>query len=359
MMNVTSRYILRRFGGLFAGLMAAFVVLYMIVDFLDRLDVLLRHDASLSASVRYFVFKIPLMITHVLPAATLVATLLSLGMLARSNEITAWRASGVSLWQTGRPILAAALLLSFAAFAWEEIVVPYATRQFEHVNRVEIRKHPERSLLSDRQVWYQGRQGFYNIDLVDMRRKTLYGLTIYRLTPDFEIAAIVEVKSATWTGDRWHTQGIIEHAGVAGGEVTTRRVPDGQALIDEPIDDFLEIKRNPEELSYRALKDRVEGLKRKGIDASHFLVDLNLKLALPFAALVLAWVGLPIAGAVRRQPSIPQILSGGLVVGFSYWVILGFARSLGESGLLDPLVAAWSANAILCLAGLALFLGSE
>jgi lipopolysaccharide export system permease protein len=358
-MNVTSRYILRQFGAVFAALMAAFVVLYMIVDFLDRLDILLRHDASLSASVRYFVFKIPLMITHVLPAATLVATLLSLGMLARSNEITAWRASGVSLWQTGRPVLVAAMAISLCAFAWEEFVVPYAARQFEHVNRVEIRKLPEKSLLSDRQIWFQGREGFYNVDLVDMRRKTLYGLTIYRVTPDFEIAAIIEVDSATWTGDRWHTTGIVEHAEESGGDLNTRTWPDGTDLIEEPINEFLAIKRNPEELSYRELRDRIDGLSRKGIDASHLRVDLNLKLAVPFAALVLAWIGVPIAGAVRHLPSIPQILAGGLIVGFSYWVILGFARSLGETGLLDPVLAAWSANGILGLVGIALFLGSE
>lgn len=358
-MTVTSLYILRRFAAVFFALMATFVVLYLIVDVLDRLDILFRHDATLSASVRYFVFKIPLMITHVLPAATLVATLLALGLLARSNEITAWRASGVSLWQTGRPLLGAALAISGFAFAWEEFVVPQAARRFEHVNRVEIRKLPETSLLSDKQIWFQGSGGFYNVDLIDMRRRTLYGLTVYRLTPDFRISAIIEAKSASWTGDRWHTEGVVEHAGLPGGDLTSRDRPDGLELIDEPIADFLAIKRNPEELSYRELRDRIESLSRKGVDASHLKVDLNLKLAVPFASLILACIGVPIAGAVRRQPSIPQILAGGLVVGFSYWVVLGFARSLGEGGLLDPVLAAWSANAVLGLVGVALFLGSE
>ncbi len=358
-MTTSSRYILRSFGSIFVALMAAFVLLYLIVDFLDRLDILLRHHATISASIRYFLFKIPLMVTHMIPAAVLVATLVSLGLLARSNEITAWRASGVSLWQTGRPILAAALGISLLAFAWDEIIVPYSTRQFEHVNRVEIRKRPERSLLSDRQIWYQGRRGFYNIDLVDLRRKSLYGVTLYRLTEEFRISAIVEVDRASWKRGAWYTRGVTEHAELPNGDVITTVLPDGSDLIDEPLEAFKEIKRNPEELSYRALRQRIDDLTRKGIDASQFLVDLNLKLALPFAALVLAWIGIPLAGAVRRQPSVPQILGGGLLIGFSYWVILGFGRSLGESGVLDPVIAAWSANGILTLVGIGLFLGSE
>ena len=299
------------------------------------------------------------MITQLVPAAALVATLLSLGLLARNNEIIALRASGVSLWQMARPLLAIGLVISFAALSWDELVVPYSAQQFEYVNRVEIRKRGEQSILSDRQIWYQGKEGFFNIELVDTRRNSLYGLTLYRLTPSFEIASIVAVKQATWTGAEWYTQGVVEHIITTAGEVRSRELADGQKLIDEPIDDFREIQRNPEELSYHALNARIDGLAKKGIDASHYLVDLNLKIALPFAALVLTWVGIPIGGAVRRNPSVAQILAGGLAVGFSYWVVLGFARSLGETGILDPIVAAWSANGILALGGIALFLNSE
>ena len=320
---------------------------------------LLRHGATLSAAVRYFLFKVPLMITQLLPAAALVATLLSLGLLARRNEITALRASGVSLWQTAQPLLGAGLLISVAALAWDEFVVPGATQELEFVYRVEIKKQGQRSLLSGRQIWYQGRDGFYHIDLVDMRRNSLYGLTIYRMSPTFEIDSIVEIDRATWMDGEWQTFGVIEHRSATGAEPPTRQLHNGAVRIEEPIDDFREIKRKAEELSYAALRERIDGLRRKGIDASHYLVDLNLKLALPFASLVLTWIGIPIGGAVRRNPNLPQILAGGMAVGFSYWVILGFARSLGESGVLDPVLSAWAANGILALVGLAVFLKSE
>lgn len=358
-MTITSRYVLRQWWAIFAPLLAGFILLYLVVDFLDRLDVFLRHDATASATARYFLFKIPLMITQTLPAAALVATLLSLGILTRSNEITAWRASGVSLWQTTRPLLAMGILLSGAALAWNEAVVPYATQKFEHVNRVEVRKRGQQSLLADKHIWYRGRGGFYNIEHADARRQSLYGLTIFSLSENFEITSIVDVRSAHWDGEAWVTEGIIEHAIGEQGEVLTRRLPNGTALLEESIDDFLEIKRDPEELSYRSLRARIDGLGNKGIDASHYLVDLHLKISVPFAVLMMTWIAIPLAGSVRRNPSIAQILASGLVIGFSYWVVLGLGRSLGATGLIGPITAAWSANAIMGLTGLALFLRSE
>ena len=82
-------------------------------------------------------------------------------------------------------------------------------------------------------------------------------------------------------------------------------------------------------------------------------------MSLPFANAVLAFVAIPIAGRLRRHPSIAAIVGIGAAVGFLYWVILGLATSLGETGTLPPLLAAWSANAIYMLLGVALYLYGE
>src|SRR5437899_2841087 len=97
---VSSRYLLRELLGLLVPILLAFVIIYLLVDFFDRLDTLLKNHATLAAAVRYSAFKVPLIVTQIIPPATLAAMLLSLGVLSRRNEIIAWRASGVSLLQT-------------------------------------------------------------------------------------------------------------------------------------------------------------------------------------------------------------------------------------------------------------------
>ncbi len=358
-MRVYSRHLIRQYGSIFLPLMAAFVALYLIVDFLDRLDILLRHDASASESLRYFLFKIPLMVTQIAPAAAMVAVLVSLGLMGRRNEIVALRACGISLWQMAIPLLGVGFCLSLAAIAWDEFVVPYASRQFEYVNNVEIRNRGERALLSDREIWLQGSGGFYHIDHVDLRRGELYGVTMLSVGPDFTSESVVEIRQARWAGDHWQVDGAVRHRLGPSGELRSEAVPNPELLIREPLSEFTEVQRQPEELSFLELRDRIRRLSRKGIDASNYLVDLYLKLALPFSIVALMLIGIPIAGSVRRNPSVAQALASGLVVGFAYWVVLGFARSLGESGVVGAALAAWAANAIAVMLGGVLFLRGE
>jgi lipopolysaccharide export system permease protein len=79
----------------------------------------------------------------------------------------------------------------------------------------------------------------------------------------------------------------------------------------------------------------------------------------PFTTFVLAAVAIPLAGRVRRHPSIAAVVGIGFVIGFAYWVLLGLTNSLGLSGALPPAVSAWAANIVFLLIGVALFLSQE
>lgn len=357
-LSVLSRYVIGQFFATFVPVMAAFVLLYVVIDLFDRLDILLRHQASAGEAARYFVYKIPLMLTQITPPAVIVSVLLTLGLMSRRNEIIAFRASGVSLGQTALPLLVATAAISFVALAWNETVVPYSSRKFQYVNNVEIRKRGLRGILSDREIWYHGATGFYSIEHVDRVRQTVYGLVIYQLDEHFRLISVIQVPEAQWRNERWIATGAVQHQ-IGDKTFSALPVPSDALVIPETLGDFLEVQREPEELSYSMLRQRIAALTSKGIDASHYLVDLHLKLALPFASAVLALVAIPISGRLRRHPSIAAIVGVGTAVGFCYWVILALANSLGQSGALPPLPAAWAANAIFVLVGLALFLSSD
>jgi lipopolysaccharide export system permease protein len=355
---VTSRYVVRQFLSLFVPILATFVLLYVLVDLFDRLDILLRHDATLGASTRYFLFKIPLMVTQVTPPAVITAVLLGFGLLARYNEISAFRASGISLFQTAAPVVLTAAGISCAALIWNETIVPYCSQQFQLINNLEIRKRELRGVLSDRHIWFHGAAGFYHIDHVNKAEQTIYGLLIYRLDDAFMLQSVVEIPKAKWRDGQWHlSQAIERQLGADSPVARTLELTD--IGISETLDDFLAVQRAPEELSFLVLREWIRDLTQKGIDASEYLVDLHLKLALPFASLVLAMVGASIGGRVRRHPSLAAIIGLGLAVGFAYWVVFGFASSFGRNGVLPPIVAAWAANLVFALTGAALFLYGE
>lgn len=357
--SVTSRYLVRECIGFLLPVLLTFLLLYIIVDFFDRLDLLLRSHANPLAAVRYFLFKVPLILTQVMPPAVLTAVLLSLGMLSHRNEIVAWRASGISLTQTALPLVALAGAISAGTLLWNETVVPYCTRECQYINNIEIRKRPQRGILSERGIWYHGAAGFYSIDQLDPRRGVLLGLTIYQTGDDFRLRNIIEATSAQWTDSGWVTSGAVEHLIGSDGQLSTRNLPADQAVISEGLSDFLEVHREPDELSYLELRRRMRDLRRKGIDPSTYLVDLHMKLAVPFTALVLSFVAIPLAGRVQRHSSVAATVGAGLALGFGYWVLLALSNALGQSGVLPAAVSAWAANVIFLLLGGGLFLTFE
>src|SRR3989441_651428 len=253
LLPVVGRHLAREFLAAFALSLAAFVVIYVTAEFFDRLDSFLRHDVATGAIARYFVFKLPLVVTQVTPFAVLVGALVGLGLLARQNEFVALRACGVSVWQIAAPLLGLAALISASAFAWNETVVPYSAHRWHEIENLEIKGRGPASVFAGREVWFHGRAGFYNIDRVSPRKQTLWGLAVYQLDADFRLARLIEAESAVWDGARWQLVGARTLEFAAEGVREQGAAPPGFA-IPETLEDFRAVSVEPEELSYGMLR---------------------------------------------------------------------------------------------------------
>ncbi len=354
-----SRYLLREFVRLFALCMLGFILVYVLVDFFDRFGTYLKYRPPIRLVLSYFVFKIPLIVTQLVPVATLGGVLLGLGVMARHNELTAMRASGVSTLQIARPLLVAAVVLSVAIFIWNESVVPYCSERFRHIDNVEIRNRSQKALLDDQGIWFHGKAGIYSIEQFDARKQTILGLIVYDFSPGFELQRLIEIPSARWIKDGWALETPIERRFDAGGNVITRELQPSDFVLPDAPQDLQVMQKEPDELSFAKLRRHIRELSRKGIDATEYLVDLHLKLAVPLVPLVMVLIGVPLSTRSRRRHTLATSIGIGLSVGFSYWVLLALAVSLGHGGAIPAIVAAWTANAVFGILGAFLFLGTE
>ncbi len=352
------RYVLREFLRLFALCMLGFILVYVLVDFFDRFGTYLKYRPPVRLILSYFLFKIPLILTQLVPVATLGGALMALGVMARHNELTAMRASGVSTLQIARPLLVVGVALSIAIFAWDESVVPYCSERYRHIDNVEIRNKPQKALLDDQGIWFHGKAGIYNIEQFDARKQTILGLTVYDFSPGFELQRLIEIPSAHWEGNAWALETPIERR-FEGTNVVTRALQPADFVLPDAPQDLQVVQKEPDELNFAKLRRHIRELTRKGIDATEYLVDLHLKLAVPFVPLVMVLVAVPLSTRNPRQRPLATSIGIGLAVGFSYWVLLALSVSLGHGGAIPPLVAAWTANAVFAVLGAFLFLGAE
>jgi lipopolysaccharide export system permease protein len=352
------RHIAREFLRTFALTLLAFVAIFLLADFFDRFDTFLEHDAGASAILRLFLYRIPLVMTQVAPLAVLAGGLIGLGLLARQNEFVAMRACGVSVWQVLAPLAVLTAVISVGTFAWNETVVPASARRWHQVWNQEIKQKYSAGVFTGREFWYHGRAGFYNVDRVVPRRHQLIGLTIYQLGSDFRPVRVIRARTATWTGTDWQLEAprTLHFDTEPSREVPG--TPPGFTL-PETLDDFRVVSVEAEEFSYRMLRDQIASLQSKGVDASESWVDLHLKVALPAASLVLILVAVPLAARGTRVSSLPAAVGTGFVLGFCYFIVLAFARALGQTGALPPLLAAWTSNLLFVLIGVYNLLGAD
>jgi lipopolysaccharide export system permease protein len=354
-----SSYLLREFGRSLGLCLAGFIGLYLCVDFFERFRGFLSHGAGPGLISLYFVLKAPRIVTEMMPVAVLASILLSLGGLARRNELMALRSCGVSLWQIAAPIAGACLAISLLTLLWNEYVVPECSIRAHYVERVRIKNKPFRGHFGEFELWYHGKKNFTNIERFDAKRNQIHGVTRYEFDDQFRLVRIVKAATATWNGERWTGDEASEVLLAPDGTLETKPLPGDRIGVVETPEDFGAVYREPEDLSFSALRAEIQDLRQKGIDTTDATVDLWLKLAVPFVSLIMALVAIPLAARHDRNSSVAANVGAALVVGFSYWVVLALTMSLGRTGVLPAPIAAWSANLIFAAIGLIFFLSSE
>jgi len=343
-MSIVARYLATRYLRVFAVAMVAACGLFLVVDVFDRLGQIVSYDPSWKHVLGYFLFKIPKIVFDIYPAASLLAALVSIGLLSRHREILALRACGVSAWQLAWPIVAVAALTSVTALCWNETVVPVAAARSRWLWDVEIKQKVYRGVFDAASLWFQSKDGFVHIAQYDAEQRVIRGLTLYESDPAFALHRIVEVPLMRWSDSGWTSSAGVVKDLVSPDSITARPLAAGEFHLGEDPDNLAARKRKSEEFSFRQLRDQIALLESKGLGADEFLVDLHHKLAWPFSGLVVALLGVPLALRNGARNGIAANVGAGMIVGFSYWVLTGLALSAGRTGGLSPLVAAWAAN---------------
>ena len=129
-------YIMRAFLVPFFILLFAFTLLFIIMDMYNDVGDFLDNEASVSTSIEYFVLKIPGNIRFILPITVLLSCMYALANLGRTRELTAIRASGISLGRCGLPIFIIGFCVMLVNFYFNEQLVPETTRKAELVRRL-------------------------------------------------------------------------------------------------------------------------------------------------------------------------------------------------------------------------------
>lgn len=350
-MNLLARWLVGLYLRTFALCLAGAIGLLLVVEFFTRIGDFASYDSSPALVAAYFALKTPKWLVEVYPAASLLAVLLGIGSLVHTNEVVAMRSCGLSLVRIGRPLFLTAMVLSVAALAFNEVVVPPASARARSIKDIDIKSMDSRGMLDATSLWLQVPRGFLNIDYFDATANRLEGVTLHEVDDRFRLQRLVEIPHARWDEERWLWDTGTVRTFAADGTFTYT------PLGDEPVDlggnpaEFRRKAPKSDEFNVRTLAERVRMLRAKGLDPAALETDLHFKLALPLSGIITVLIGLPLALRGSARSGSAQHIGTGMAVCFLYWLLQALTVSAGHAGTLPPAVAAWSANAVFVLVG--------
>ncbi len=360
--NTLDRYILVRFFNVLVVALFSGLSVYLVADLTENVEDILQNEIASSVVFDYYRYKSFSIIYEIAPIIVLVTTLTTFGLLSRTNEVTACKAAGISLYRMSIPVLAAAAVLAFLAGTLQSEVLPAANSRVAELKAV-IKGQQGQSILhpgrrADR-LWIYGKENqLYNYSFYDEKRRELHNLQIFKFDPDYRLVARLRVEKATHIENGWWTFSRGWARTFEGREITGFSTFDTPVKyrLQEPPDYFAGGLKPPEEMSFVELRDYVHELKTSGQEVPSLEVELYNKIAYPFISLVMALVALPFAFRLGRHGALYGI-GISLVLGIILLVVLSVFTALGNNAILPPIVAIWSPAAIFAVFSLYLFLG--
>jgi LPS export ABC transporter permease LptG len=343
-------YVLRGFWFFFAIVLGVFSSLFIVVTLFELLPDILTNKIKAGVVIAYFVFLMPQIFFWVVPLAVLLAILINLGTLTKTNEILAVKAGAISLYRMSLPIIMMAALLSGAVYVMQEYVLPWTNqRQDEYRDMIKGRA-PQTYRDPSRKLMMGSGNRLYYYTLFDPALNTFGNLTILKLDPTtFQPVERFFAKHATWNGNNWileegwHRQFSVDH------KTHTETFDKRPVEMDAP-GYFTREVREADQMNYAELRHYVADLQRSGFDVGRLTVDLYQKLSFPMVSFIMALIGVPFSFKTGRKGAFYGI-GFCLAIGIIYWLTFELFGKLGGINQLSPFVAAWFPNIIFGASG--------
>jgi len=349
MIRILDRLVALSFFKVFLSFTLGAPILFVLGDITENLEGYLDQELTGLAISKAYFFMLPQFIEWAFPIAALVGVVFTIQTMTLHREIVAAKAGGVSFHRLIVPILTLGVFLTGVALGLSA-VVPRANTIAAEILQQESRRRDFRGNFS-----FQGEDGRnFSVQSLNVSAGTLNEVVMETVEPgsnrplDHLIAKIVRFDPAIgWTFEDGYYRVFLED----GEELAfTYQSLQTRGFTERP-EEFLEEPKAPEEMTYDEMGRLAEIMTRSGGQPHKLLVDRQEKLAIPVATLVIILFGAPLATSTKRGGTAYGI-GIALLSTILYMLLFRISGAFGETGTLEPFVAAWLPNLLFLGAGI-------
>ena len=346
--------ILRDFAMYLIMILATFLILALVFTFFELLTDIVRNKVSFIVLAEYLLNLSPSLIYLMAPMSVLLAVLITFGLMEKSSELTAMKATGISIYRATLPVLVLAALFATGLFIFDQAYIPHTNRRQE-ILRNQIKGKPPQTYLQADRKWIFGESNqIYYYQVFDPDTDRFGGISVFEFDPTtFQMTRRIHADAAHWEPGlkKW----VFENGwtrSLRGASILEYRTFD-VATFNELSEDpgyFKKEVRQSSEMDYETLRNYIQDLQQSGFDTVRLKVQLQKKIAFPLITLVMAILAIPFAARGRQGGALAGVAIA-LGIAIVYWVTAGIFEAMGNANQLPALLAAWAPDFIFALAG--------
>ena len=361
-LSILARYLLRRFFLTFFVSIACFILIFNLVNLVENIGKYVESGAKATDIALYYFYFTPFIVVLTCPIATLLAAIFSIGLLAKTNELTAMKAAGISIYRIAVVLMTGGLVIAGGLWIFGEMVLPEANYRKNIIKTERIERRKSESASVYRNQMFQGLDGRI-FQFGNYVSKSATGEDV--LIQTFEGRALrqiitadkLEWRDSIWVGTNvgWKEIGDLDTAAQPIITITHDSLAFPQ-FRERPnfFEDWF-TRQDAYSMDYFKLKRFIAVSRSLGKNVKSQLVDLYNKTSFPLINVIIILIGVALASNPRRAG---LGISFGLSMGISFvfFTMVKIAIEMGHNGIISPMLAAWGTNVVFLLLGLILLI---
>jgi len=340
-------FILKEFLWTMAFVFSLFLAIAFVMVLFDELEVMRTHQASFRLGIIYVLLRLPHEIVRASPMVVVLSMMISIGNLIRHNEMLILNIVGYSPLRLAAPLATALGVLILGLMVFYESVCGPLANQAHTFMEMRIKGSPQ-GLAGDSGIWLYGEKDrIYRARDFFPYTREIRGLSIFEFAgAERKNPVRLDAEVAVWNPSvgGWNLKNVVARTIQEDGSVKRDLYPSYFYYFASP-DDFARVTLEPEQMSRSDLARLIASIRNAGQDPRHYLPDLRIKEAFPFAVFflgMLAYGGTLYLGMAGRVSGVGI----GLVIVIFYFMSLSLGESLAKKDLIYPWLGAWAPNLI-------------
>lgn len=316
MTTLIDRYIGRT---VLVGIVAVLALLLVLIGFFELVAELedVKGGYTTSMAYTYVLLGMPRYCYELFPLATLLGSLIGLGVLAGNSELLAMRAAGISIARIVLSVLKTGLLVLAVVVIVGEYLAPEAEQQAQRMKSEAL--SGQISLKTHYGFWSRDGNTFINIRQI-LPDSQLADISIYEYSEDARLRRAIHADRASYMSGGWVIQDVKQSDFTETGlSVSTKPHQTWHAELDPSVLDVLTVK--PHMLAAWDLWRYIDYLQKNGQATISYEVAFWGKLTTPLVTMVMLFLSIPFVFGSLRSVGVGQRIFVGAILGIVFYLL--------------------------------------